>query len=71
MQGLIESKKLRQDDMILRIGNRVKVNVEAIETYPLRLLSGFRLDLKDYYFIFIASQNLISISVRAQDGFIF
>ena len=71
MQGLIKSRRLRKDDMILQIGNGVKVTVEAISTYSLRLSSEFRLDLKDYYFIFIASQNLIFISIRAQDAFDF
>ena len=57
--------------MILWIDNEAKITVETIETYPLRLPSGFRLDLKDYYFVFVASRNLILISVLTQDGFIF
>ena len=57
--------------MILQNGNGVKIIVEAVETYPLRLSLDFRLYLKDYYFILVDSQNLISISVPAQDGFIF
>ena len=56
--------------MILRIDNGVKITAE-IGTCPLRLPSGFRLYLKDYYFIPVASRNLISISVLAQDGFVF
>ena len=65
MQGLIESRRLREGDMILRIDNGAKIAVEAISTYPLRLPSGVRLDLKDYYYISVASQNLISVSVLA------
>ena len=65
MQGLIESRRLREGDMILQIGNGAKVTTEAIGTYLLRLLSDFRLDLKDYYYIFVASQNLIFISMLA------
>ena len=57
--------------MILRIDNGAKVTVEAVETYSLRLLSDFRLDLKDHYFVPVTSQNLILIFVLAQDGFIF
>ena len=57
--------------MIFRIGNGAKVAVEAVGTYPLRLLSGFRLDLKDCYFIPVASRNLIFIFMLAQDGFDF
>ena len=69
MQDLIENRRLRKSDMILRIGNRAKVAVEAVGTYPLRLPFDFRLDLKHYYFIPIASQNLIFVSVLVQEGF--
>ena len=51
MQGLIENKRLKEGDMILQINNEAKVTTEAVSTYPLRLPSDFRLDLKDYYFI--------------------
>ena len=51
--------------MIFRIGNGAKIAAEVVETYPLRLPSGVRLDLKDYYYISVASQNLISVSVLA------
>ena len=71
MQSLIESRRLREGDMILQIGNGAKVTAEAVGTYPLRLPSKFRLDLKDYYFIFLASQNLIFVSILAQDSFEF
>ena len=71
MQSLIESRRLREGDMILRIGNGAKVTAEAIGTYPLQLSSEFRLNLKDCYFILIASQNLIFVSVLAQDNFDF
>ena len=55
--------------MILRIGNEAKVAAETIGTYPFRLSSEFRLDLKDCYFISVASQNLSSVSVLAQEDF--
>ena len=55
--------------MILRISNGAKVTPECI--YSLWLPLGFRLDLKDCYFISVASQNLISVSVLAQDRFVF
>ena len=71
IQDLIESRRLREGDMILRIGNGAKVAAEAVGTYPLRLSSDFRLDLKDCYFVSVASRNLNSMSVLAQDGFEF
>ena len=64
-QSLIESRRLREGDMILWVGNRAKITVETVGTYPLRLSSDFRLDLKDYYFVPIASRNLIFVSVLA------
>ena len=70
MQGLIESRRLRKDDMILRIDNEVKITAEAVGTYSLQLSSDFRLDLKDCYFVPIASRNLISISMLAQEDFV-
>ena len=63
--GLIESRRLREGDMILQIDNRVKVAAEAIGTCSLRLSLGFRLDLKDCYFVSGASRNLIFMSVLA------
>ena len=65
MQGLIESRRLRKGDMIFQINNRAKIAAEVIGTYSLRLSLGFRLDLKDCYFIPIASRNLIFVSVLA------
>ena len=60
---------MRKGDIIFWIGNGVKVVIEVIGTYPLRLPSDVRLDLKDYYYILVASQNLISMPVLAQKGF--
>ena len=57
--------------MILQVNNGVKVIAKIVGTYPLRLSSRFKLDMKDYYFISIASQILIFMSVLAQDGFDF
>ena len=49
------SRRLKQSDMILWIDNGAKIVRETVGTYPLRLPSGFILDIKDYYFIFVAS----------------
>ena len=38
--GSIESRRLREGDIILRIGNGAKITVEAVGTYPLRLSLG-------------------------------
>ena len=65
MQGLIESRRLKEGDMILQVGNRAKITIEAVGTYPLQLLSGVRLDLNDCYYVPLASQNLIFMFVLA------
>ena len=57
--------------MIFRIDNRAKVTTEIIGIYLFWLPSRFKLDLKDYSFIPVASWNLISVSVLAQDDFDF
>ena len=55
--------------MILRIGNEAMVAAETIGTYPLRLPSDVKLDLKDWYYVSVASWNLISVSILTQEGF--
>ena len=71
MQGLEEVRGLREGEITLRVGNGVRVAAVAARTYPLRLSLEFSLFLKDYYFIPVASRNLISISVLAQDNYNF
>ena len=55
--------------MIFQIDSGAKVAVEVVGTYPLRLPSDVRLDLKDYYYVLVTSQNLIFMFVLAQEGF--
>ena len=55
MQGLIQSRRLREGDMIFQIDSGAKVAVEVVGTYPLRLPSDVRLDLKDYYYVLVTS----------------
>ena len=69
IQDLIKSKRLREGGMILWVSNGAKVAVETVGTYLFRLSSGVRLDLKDCYYIPVASQNLIFVFVLAQKGF--
>ena len=66
-----EVRGLREGEITLWVDNRVRVAAVAIETYPLRLLLRINLILKDYYFVSIASQNLIFASALAQDRFDF
>ena len=70
MQGLEDSRRSRDGDMILHVGNGARVAAVVVETYPLRLPSGLDLVLKDCYFVPAASRNLISVSCLAQEGYV-
>ena len=70
MQDLEESRRLRDGEMILRIGNGARVTAVAVETYPLRLSLGLDLVLRDCYYVPAASRNLISVSHLAQEGYV-
>ena len=70
MQDL-EVRGLKEGDITLRIGNGARVTVVTVGIYPLQLSLGISLILKDCYFVSVASRNLISISVLAQDNYNF
>ena len=70
MQGLKESRRLRDGEMILHIENGARVAAVAVETYPLRLPLRLDLVLRDYYYVPAASRNLISVSCLAQEGYV-
>ena len=70
MQGLEDSRRLRDGEMILCIENGARVATMAVGTYPLRLPSGLDLVLRDCYYVPAASRNLISVSCLAQEGYI-
>ena len=65
MQGLIESRWLRDGDMILHINNGAIVATVAMGSFSLNLSSNKRLLLKDCYFVPGATRNLISVSILA------
>ena len=55
--------------MILRVDNGAKIAAETVGTYSLQLPSRVRLDLKDCYYVSVASHNLIFVSVLTQKDF--
>ena len=71
MQDLEEVRRLREGKITLWVGNGARVAAVTIESYPLRLSLGPSLLLKDCYYIPVASRNLISISVLAQNNYNF
>ena len=70
MQGLEDSRRLRDGEMILRIKNGASIATVALGTYPLQLPSGLDLVLKDCYYVPATSRNLIFVSCLALEGYV-
>ena len=70
MQGLADSRRLRDDEIILGIENEARVAAIVMGTYPLQLLSRLDLVLRDYFYVLTTSRNLISISCLAQEDYV-
>lgn len=71
MQDLLESKGLREGEVILQVSNGARVVIVAVGTYPLQLLSKLCLVLRDCYFVPTMSRYLIFISLLEQDEYNF
>ena len=71
MQDLEKVRGLREGEIILQIDNGERVTVIAVGTYSLQLSSEFSLILKYYFYILVASKNLIFVSILAQDNYNF
>ena len=70
MQGLEDSRRLRDGEMILCVENGARVAIMTMGIYPLRLPSGLDLALKDCYYVPTASRNLISIFCLTLEGYV-
>ena len=70
MQGLEESRRLRDREMILCVGNGARVATVAVKIYPLQLPLGLDLVFRDCYYVPTTSRNLISISCLIQEGYV-
>ena len=62
MQGFLTTRTINPNEKFVFMGNRVKVPVEAVETYHLILDTGFYLDLFDTFYVPSISRNLVSLS---------
>ena len=60
--GSKKNRGLREGEVTLQIGNRIRVTAMAMDTYPLWLSSRFSLILRDHYYIPAVNKKLISIS---------
>ena len=70
LQDLDDSRRLREGEMTLYVGNRAKVVTVAVEIYPIHLPLENILFLRDYYFVPTASRNLIFVSYLTQDDYV-
>ena len=71
MQDLRRPRRLAKDEVVMRVGNGVKVAVKAIGVLPLHLPSGFILELSNCYYVPALCKNIISGSCLLQDGYSF
>ena len=69
VKGLVRSRKLNKDEVILRVGNRAKVTELAVGTYCLAMPSGKSIFLNNCYYVPNIIKNIISISVLDIEGF--
>jgi hypothetical protein len=71
MQGLQRARKLARNEVQMRVGNGVQVSAQAVGVMPLRLPSGFILELNNCYFVPALCKNIISGSCLLRDGYSF
>ena len=68
MQGLQRMCKLAKNEVVMRIRNGAGVTAQAVLIMPLRLPSGFILELNNCYFVLTLCRNIISGSCLIRDG---
>ena len=71
MQGFLTTQTISQNEKFILMGNRAKVQVEAIGTYRLVLDTGHHLDLFQTFYVPSVSRNLVSISKLDKAGYSF
>ncbi|KAL0291589.1 UNVERIFIED_CONTAM: Retrovirus-related Pol polyprotein from transposon TNT 1-94 [Sesamum calycinum] len=71
LQVLQRSRKLRKDEVILRLGDGKAVAAEAVGIINLVVSDHVRLELKDCYFVPSMIKNIISIPLLDNAGFEF
>src|SRR4051812_886760 len=70
-QVLQNKRKLAKNEVMMRVGNRSKVDVIAVGTLPLHLPPGLVLYLNNCYLVPALSMNIISGSCLLRDGYSF
>ena len=62
MQGFLTTRKPKESEKFLYMGNRLKVRVITICIYRLLLETGHRMDLLNTSYVPSISRNLVSLS---------
>ena len=71
MQDLKRSRRLKQGEVSLRVGNGAMVAASAIGTFFLKMTSGHVISLNDCLFVPSAVRNIVSISCLCKDNYLF
>src|ERR1041384_8303576 len=69
IQGLQKVRKLAKNEFMMRVGNGAGIAAQAVGIMPLRLASGFILELNKCYFVPLLCRNIISGSCLVHDGY--
>ena len=71
MQGLLTIQAISSNEKFVFMGNKVKAPVEAVETYCLKLDTGYHLDLLKTLYVPSLSRNLVLLSKLDVTGYSF
>ena len=71
MQAIRNSRRLGLDEVILQMGNEVKVTALAVEFCSLSLPTELVIELSNCYYIPNIRKNIISASCHVMDGYNF
>lgn len=69
MQGYLSTRKPKESERFVYIGNRLKAEVVAVGTYRLILETGHQMDLENTFYVPSISRNLVSLSKLDRVGY--
>ncbi|GJX02489.1 retrotransposon protein, putative, ty1-copia subclass [Tanacetum coccineum] len=69
-EGLRGVRKLKQGDLYLYVGNGVRAQVEAIESYDLVLPNGLVICLDNCHYAPSITRSVVSVSCLVENGFV-
>ena len=69
MQGYLSTRKPKESERFVYMGNRLKAEVVAVGTYRLILETGHQMDLEDTFYVPSISRNLVSLPKLDRVGY--